>query len=151
MRRTASYSLAVAALALSGCYRYVPGTAADQAAGTEVRLELTADGSQRLSSVIGADVLSLSGRILEVSEGELALAVGRSLRRSGSEQSWTGERVNVPRDAIARTDRRTLDRKRTTLASVAALLGAGLIGAILNSVSTKGNPGGGTTPPPPPA
>jgi len=151
MRRPSHYALALGLLALSGCYRYVPGSAADQAAGAEVRLELTPEGSQRLSSVIGADILSLTGRVVEASENELSMSVGRSMRRSGTEQSWTGERVSIPRDAIARTDRRTLDRKRTTLASVVAVLGAGLIGAILRAVSTDGNPGGGTTPPPPPA
>lgn len=151
MRRSPQLSLAVAALTLSGCYRYVPGTAADQAPGAEVRVELTPDGAQRLATVIGADIVSLTGRVLEVNDREVAMSVGRSLRRAGSEQSWTGERVTIPRDAIARTDRRTLDRKRTTLASLAAVLGAGLIGVILNSVSTNGNPGGGGAPPPPPA
>lgn len=147
MRR--SLSPLVLLLLACGCYRYQPGSPTDWAVGSEVRLKLNAAGAQSLAAEVGQGVDALSGRLIEIGDSQVAVSMGRTYRPSGSEVAWSGERVVVPRAAILGTERRVLDRKRTTLASVAAVLGAGLVGAILKSVSTKGSPGGGTTPPPP--
>lgn len=147
MRR--SLSVVVPLFLACGCYRYQAGSAADLAAGAEVRLRLHETGAQQLAAEIGRDVDALSGRLLEVDDAKVAVSVGRTYRMGGAEVAWSGERVVVPRGAIQTTERRVLDKKRTTLASIAAVVGAGLVGAILKSISTKGSPGSGTTPPPP--
>lgn len=141
MRRSSSLLALAAALTLGGCYRYVPGASADAAAGNEVRLTFTPEGAQQLAPVIGADVRSITGRVLSASDRELAVSVGRSYRSSGVETIWNGENVTIPRDAVAQTDRRTIDRRRSTLAAIGAFLGGVITFSILRSITTGGNPG----------
>lgn len=102
-------------LALGGCYKLVPLGGETPSPETQVVLEFTDVGAERLGGLLGNAVISARGRPLLWSADTIALAMVATTRRTGEEQFWNGERIAIPREAVARVHERRLDRGRSTL------------------------------------
>jgi hypothetical protein len=138
----------------SGCYRYVPAEpTVPPPAGATVRLYLTPQGMTELAPRLGPSTAAVIGRVGEgdSSDGVVTVVVSETRKSDGGATvRWIGEHVTIPTAAIARAERRTLDRRRTVLASVLGALGLGAAFAILASTGGGGRGddagGGGPTP-----
>lgn len=120
--RTFRTALALCALAgAAGCYTTVPLISEPPSADQEIVLEFTDPGAQRLGGLLGRAVVAARGRLLEWNADTVTLAMTVTATAAGSEQIWQGERVAIPREAVARVRKRELDRKRTAIAFVGAV------------------------------
>lgn len=138
---------AVAWLALcAGCYRYVPLPAADAQAftpGSEVRLYLTPEGSARVASALGAPATFLAGRTERADRDSLSVLVNETgADRAVATTRWVGERVMLPIGAVARGERRLLDRRRSLLVGAGVVLAAATGFFALRAVAGGGVEGG---------
>ena len=153
LRGPALRATAIPLLALqlvSACYRYVP-TTGDVAVGGDYRGHLTAEGSQRIASLVGENIERFDGRILTITDTSYLVAMSATQRRSDPRQVvWTGERLVIPRNAVNRFETRELDRKRTMRAAVLYTAGFVVAGVLLFSIKGGSSGGGGEPPPPPP-
>lgn len=150
--------LLLAAAVLPGCYRYaaLPSSVAP-ASGADVRLHLTPEGSSRVASTLGPQTTVVVGR----AEGRTAdggsagagdavsVLVSSTTKAYGGTVRWVGERVTIPVGAIARSEHRVLDRRRTLLAGGGVALAAAAGYALLRA--TGGGGAGDDVGPPGPA
>jgi len=108
---------------------------------------LTQAGSASLAPVLGRGTVAVEGRVAIATDTSYVLAVAATLKpvddgtASTSRTVWAGESVSVPRNAIASTEGRTLDRGRTTTLLTAGAVAAAL--AVKLIVHTLGSGGGG--------
>lgn len=117
--------LGMALLAVAGCYTYEPVTLAPAPApGTELRLSITDRGTLALRDYLGPNVETLNGRLLDADTGEVNLAVRSVVMFNGSEQFWTGDRVRIPRSAVARVELRRFSASRTGFLTALSVAGA---------------------------
>ena len=142
VRAAAAAWLALAA----GCYRYAPLPvlgAAPLAPGTEVRLHLTAEGSARVASALGAPAAVLAGRAERADRDSVSVLVGET-GAAGADVTtrWLGERVTLPLSAVARGERRALDRRRSFLVGAGIALATAAGYAALRAVAGGGAEGG---------
>ena len=145
--------LAMGALALSACYRYVPETAPDPVAGSEYRAYLTTEGAARLRPLLGQDVIRVDGRVLAVSDTAFQVSMGATgVTTDPRPVIWSGEQIWIPRAAVERIERRELDRPRTMRAAALYTAGVMLAGSVWLSISGRASEkgGGGPGPAPPP-
>jgi hypothetical protein len=149
MRSVARASFALVLVA--ACYRYSPATNVTPSNGDIVRLELSAAGMARLSSVLGRDAVAVEGAILAVDDTSYAMSVSATHQRENhSTVSWAGERIVIPRSAVQSMERRSLDKKKTWLVAGLIVLGAFAAKAIVSGFDAfAGGDDGGITPPPP--
>ena len=143
--RTFSRYIAVAGVAFltsSGCYKLVPLTSGEPAPETQVVLEFTDVGAERLGGLLGSAIISARGLPVRWSADTIALSMVSTTRRNGEEQFWNGERIAIPRDAVARVHERRLDRGRSTLfAATGAAVAVGAWAVV------RGSSGGTPRPP----
>ena len=126
---------------LGACYDYVPQVAQQPALGSEVRLTLTDLGSVAAASAVGPRVESIDGRIARISADSVVVAATQTTQRGGAENTWNGERVALPRSAVASIGVRRLSASRTALASAAGV--AVVVGTIVGfHVGGSGNGSG---------
>jgi hypothetical protein len=111
-----------------GCFHYTPSLAAETSAGDIVRLQLTEPGSTRLAAVLGPQAQWLEGRLVTVSDSGYAVSVSAVTRTGDSVIQWAGEPVMIPRDAVAGTERRVVDRGRSFVVVGLAIASAALTG-----------------------
>lgn len=154
MRRLASlFVLASAALPATGCYRYAALPPDAPARDLDVRVSLTAAGTQQVAGEFGPYIRQLNGRLDgEWPSDSLRLRVYATRHESGFRTDFpAGRPIVLPTAAVAGVERRSLDKVRTGLvgAAVATVLVA-LPRYIQNAGSSGGGGGGGTTPPPQP-
>jgi hypothetical protein len=136
--------LVFAALALSGCYEYLPAPSGSPALrGRRVNLTLTDMGSAALASQIGPSNDAIGGTLLADSANSLLLSVVSVRNRSGLEQGWRGEHVAVPFQYVDRLEQRSFSKRKTVLASLATA--AALVAAHRAFAGPGGSnfPGGG--------
>ena len=119
-----------AALMLTGCYQYRsagPVDSVEPAAGRRVTLALTDQGAADLAAELGGGVSSVEGEIIgaDAERFEIAVSATEDQRRITSD--WKGERVSIPRHAIASVRERRFSPGATGLAG--ALVVGGLAGA----------------------
>ncbi|HEX7123556.1 MAG TPA: hypothetical protein VF178_14360 [Gemmatimonadaceae bacterium] len=133
-RRLAGPALVALALpVVSGCYRLTPiDTSASPDEGTEVRIDLTDEGSVRLAPLVGPRIEAIDGRAIGTTDTSMVLAVTEAVTRTGYAVPWNGERLEVPRTAIGRLHARQLDRGRTWLVSGASVAGIILLSQIFD-------------------
>ena len=134
--------LPLAALAAAGCYTYTPAPSADIPPGREIRASLTDAGSVQLGSLIGPRAAAIEGRFAARTDTTITVSVSQVTRFDGSEETWRGERVIVPRSAFAAVQRRQFSRART--AGLTGTLLAAAVLAVRSFGSEEGIPGGGT-------
>lgn len=139
--------LGVAAWLATGCYTYTP-VASMPAPSTELAVELTDRGRVYAAPDIGPAVTRVEGSLLDVTDTGYVLAVRNVMGLSGGRTRWSGERVALRREYVARTFERRFSRSRTTLV-VGGVLAA--VGAFFLSKDLLGFGGGsGSNEPEPP-
>jgi hypothetical protein len=112
---------------LAACYSYQTEGPVDSAApeaGARVVVSLTQQGAVGLASQLGPAIQSVEGNLLESDPGGLALAVWEVEDTRRVRSDWKGERVVIPRDAIAGV------RRRRFSAGATGLLGGLLAGGV---------------------
>jgi len=132
---------------VTGCYVASPITAIPTA-GLTVEAELSQSGTERLTAVVGPNAARLDGLVLGATSDSLTLSVREVRLRDGQVLFLQGTTVRLDRAQFTVLRVRTLDRRRTAIAT-----GLGLVGAILLIDQVRfggggegGGTGGGTTP-----
>ena len=122
--------LTAALAAMSGCYSYRTAGSVDSvepAAGRRVTLRLTDQGSAELVGQLGGAVASVDGEIVGADAKQLQVAVASTEDQRRMTSDWKGEKVSIPRHAIASVRERRFSAGATGLAG--ALVVGGLAGA----------------------
>jgi hypothetical protein len=148
--KRAAVLAAMVAATLTGCYHYVPLDRELADAGSEVRVYLTADGTRELGPRLGMETIAVAGRVESSSATDISMVVAETTRAfGGGTVQWVGEKVSIPRGAVARTERRTLDRQRTITVTAAAFVATvvAVIGIRAARGGAAGDDGSGTPPP----
>lgn len=115
-------ALAVSAAAvLSACYDYVRPPRDAPVPGSEVRVALTDAGSLAVAPSVGPRVETVDGRLTSVGADSVVLGATETTQYDGTESTWRGERVAVPRSAISSMSVRRLNGTKTALIGVAAV------------------------------
>jgi hypothetical protein len=109
---------------LSACYTYRPLSGPTPAPGQRVSAQLTTEGSRDLTGQIGPEVLHVEGNVIEADSSGLDLDVLEIESYRGIRSDWHGERVRLPREAVAGMQQRRLSIGGTGL--MAGALTAGL-------------------------
>ena len=135
-------AVAATATISTACYRYAPIDAPTPGNGTSVRVRLTDEGAVKLGPLVGNRVEYVDGTVAASADTALTLSVTGTTDRMGTEVSWRGERVVLPRPAIAGFERRTLDKRRSYLAGGIA---AGIVAAVGIGFNISGGGGGSST------
>lgn len=140
----------VAALLVAGCYRYVPAPAPPPAPGDEVRLYLTPAGTAGVAATLGPETTVVAGRTEAGTADAVRVLVASTTKAYGAVTPWVGERVTIPIAAIARSEHRVLDRRRSLLAGGAVAVAGAAAYAILRAVRGGGSGAGSDQPVPTP-
>lgn len=137
-----------ALLLTAGCYSYNPLTTPSPEPGTYLAVTLTDMGSDRMARSLGPNAFILRGRYLGDSDQGMLLSVSSVETKRGIAQSWQGETVTVPAEAVASLDVRRLAKGRSIM--LAGLSAGGLVATTvafsLLGGGTAPNPGGGRPP-----
>lgn len=86
---------------VSGCYTYRPLSNAEPDSGSRVSAELTDEGARELSGTIGPAIEHVEGEVLSVDSTTFELSVRQVQGVQGWQTDWSGERVAIPRTAVA--------------------------------------------------
>ena len=114
------------ALALGGCFHYVPVEPTTPPVGNDVRVELTRVGFAELPEIPTYSGPDLTGIIVSAEAGGLLLRVPVPVRVDGMLRDMIDQDVRIPAGSIVQIERRELDRARTYLSvagGVATLAG----------------------------
>lgn len=136
----------------TACYSYArvaPGEAAPIVAQL-VRIRLTSEGATELARYLGPRVVEVEGTLSRADQ-EGALVVGPEWVKlaDGLRQPWSGEGVvTIPLKYTQGMEQRTFDRRKTIIATVAAVVST--VALALLAFGAVGAKGDGTSPPPPP-
>lgn len=142
--------LCAATLSLQiGCYTYQPLRTSLPATGQRIAVVLNDRGRFSLGERLGSAVDKIDGLLVEVDSMSVTLEVFRTTDLRGNSASWTGERVQVPKDAITGYQERQFSKRRTYIlvGSMVAAVVASVLMANLNVFGglSHTDPGGGTT------
>ena len=137
----------------AACYSFVPAPAGvAPKPGEQVKLRLNAGGTTNLAQFLGPRVEYAEGTLSDVrSDGSIVVGVNSVRLLDGIDQFWSGQSmVTFPPGDVAEVQLRTLDRKKTRIASIAAIVGVIAVFAIaLGTGGSHGAPDAGGAPPPP--
>ena len=126
---------------LAGCYQYTAATPDGLAPATPVSVELSARGSENVTTKIGSNVVALQGNVTEASPSSLTIAILAVKRRGETAMStWGGESITLAPGDIAEVKTRQLSRRRTAVASAA--LAAASVGIIVGIAKATGQASG---------
>ena len=134
----------VGVLLLCSCYTYSNEAVSDAALLAPVRVELTEQGSQQITSQVGPRGSMLEGVVAAKSDSALVFEVSALTRFNGVEETWHGEHVTVPTLGVSKIQRRRFSALNTGL-FIAGLVTAGFL---VKTVSDPGNVGRGSGGPP---
>lgn len=95
-------------VALSACYTYRPLATPEPSPGDRVSAQLTSEGSRELAPKIGPEVLHVEGEVVDADSIGLNLQVREIESYRGIRSGWNGERLHVPRQAVAGMQQRKL-------------------------------------------
>ncbi len=133
-----------------GCYAFVPSESSHLVPGRHVALELNDLGRLNLSSRIGADVMQLTGTLVQQSATEYTIKTMKVTYLNGRTADWSGESVTVSQEYVRGVYEEKLSPSKTAaaVAGVVAVVGGVIAGKGLSGSGNTGN--GGKGPPPPP-
>jgi len=94
------------------------------APGQRVSAQLTTEGSRDLTGQIGPEVLHVEGNVIDADSSGMDLNVLEVESYRGFRSDWHGERLRIPREALAGMQQRRLSVGGTGL--MAGALTAGL-------------------------
>lgn len=103
----------VVAAGLIGCASYAPIEAERIAAGEQVRLWLTREGSARLDAILDQGDRAVEGEVLDATADRVLVAVATGVRQQARRHEVLHQRVLISRAAVTRFERREIDRLRT--------------------------------------
>lgn len=131
------------ALVASGCYTYLPTSAADVRPGTPVRMRITGDQARALYEQRLTDDRLLAGTLVERSgDGFLVdTPVGHNDAQRGMRAVL--QRVAVPERDVLEIEQRTLNKARTGAVMAAGMVAAGVVIALQSSGGGDGDDGPG--------
>ncbi|HET7601282.1 MAG TPA: hypothetical protein VFK09_13375 [Gemmatimonadales bacterium] len=126
----------------AACYTYqsVPSPAAEP--GARVVARLSHEGTADLAPTVGPGVRYVEGVVVRADSAALELAVSRTEDDRHLGTDWTGERVELPRAALADV------RTRRISAPATGLLGGLLAGGVVAAVELIGGEGSAAGNPP---
>lgn len=108
--------LCAAALSLQmGCYTYEPLQTGVPATGSRIAVVLNDRGRGLLGDRLGSAIDKVDGLLVEGDGQSVTLEVYRTMDLRGNAASWTGERVQLPRDGITGFQGREFSKRRTFL------------------------------------
>lgn len=108
--------LCAAALSLQmGCYTYQPLQTGVPATGSRIAVVLNDRGRATLGDRLGSAIDKVDGLLVEGDGSEVTLEVYRTIDLRGNAATWTGERVQLPRDGITGYQGRQFSKRRTFL------------------------------------
>lgn len=142
--------LCAGSLALQmGCYSFQPVQTSLPAAGQRIAVVLNDRGRLMVGDRLGSSIDKADGLLVAVDSGGVTLEVYRTFDMRGNPATWTGERVQVPRDGISGYQERQFSKRRTAIlvgvtvgAVAASLLLANL--NVFGSLFSHEDKGGGT-------
>jgi hypothetical protein len=123
------------AVMLVGCYTYRPLATPEPLQGSRVSAQLTGQGSVDMAGQIGPDVLHVEGDVVAVDSSGLELVVHEIESFRGIRSDWQGERVKIPRQAVAGMQERRLSVGGT------GLMGGVIAGSLYAIYRVLGGPG----------
>lgn len=140
--------LCAAALVLQmGCYTYLPLQTGVPATGSRIAVVLNDRGRATLGDRLGSAIDKVDGMLVESDGVNVTLEVYRTRDLRGNAATWTGERVQVPRDGITGYQGRQFSKRRTYLlvGSVVAVVVATAFAVNFDLFSgfTRDDPGSG--------
>lgn len=132
-----------------GCYSYLPLQTSMPATGRRIAVVLNDRGRALVSEKLGSAMDKVDGLLVSAGESSVTLEVYRTTDLRGNEASWTGEKVQLPKDGITGYQERQLSKKRTTLLVAGVVVGITAMMTMANlnifSAFTHDTPSGGTT------
>lgn len=128
MRRSRSLLFLFALMASTACYRSVPIEPGVVTPGREVVLELTPNGSLELAPQLGAQLVSVTGRLGDVTGSRYVVSVRQTNARGGIETLWKGEQANIPKNLVTQVFERRIDKKRSWMVAGLTVVGVVLAG-----------------------
>ena len=114
-RRFVGGLCAAALLLQMGCYTYSPLQTGVPATGSRIAVVLNDRGRSMLGDRLGSAIDKVDGLLVEGDGANVTLEVYRTIDLRGNAASWTGERVQLPRDGITGYQGRQFSRRRTFL------------------------------------
>jgi hypothetical protein len=135
---------------LAGCYYSQPlaGSRPEPASGTRLVIELTDAGRVGMERLVGPEVVSVEGALVERSDSQYVLGVTKVAGLYGAQSRWGGERVAFRTEYVRRMSERRFSPGRTAGAVVGLV--AGVVVAILtNNMAGSGGDSPNDKPVPP--
>jgi hypothetical protein len=130
----------LAAAATGACYTYRPVEGAQPAQGHAIRLDLNAEGTDRLARQLGPRISQLEGRVAAIDADTMRFLVRVARTPDLIESYFKDDTVSLPRTAISSISERRLSAGQTV--AVSGLLVAGAIGAASALSGDDGNNNG---------
>jgi len=129
-------------LSCCACQTYMPVALSPEIASGNVRVTLTSSASAASLGKLGSGVGQLEGRLAALSDSALTMSVSQVNRLSGSEESWDGESVTIPRNDVASVERRRTSVSRSLLLAGAIVGGTFWISQSTGTGTQSGSAGG---------
>jgi hypothetical protein len=142
MTRRSVLALALAAQT-AACYSYVEVPLESIAPGSEVRVGIGSEASDRLRDALAADQRALEGHVSSADAGGLLLDVVAATRQLGFQFERLRQTVRLERSDVRYVELKRLDRQRTYIGLGVGALAAGAI----TFKALSGKTGGDTRPP----
>jgi hypothetical protein len=103
------------------------------APGSNIRAQLTDQGSAGVTSTLGPGVTEIGGLLLERDESVMSVLVAYYVNRRQGEVSGDNAPIRLPLDQIAEVKQKRLSRGRSVLLGAAFVGGALIVGRIVTS------------------
>ena len=118
----------IAALAVcSACYQYTSFQPSNSTVSQAVRIQLTDAGTTRVAALVGPGASYLDGNLAALTDSAYTISLMDLGRRNGTEETWKGEQVTVPRSEVASIELRKASASRSAALTAALIGGAALV------------------------
>jgi len=107
----------------AGCYSLQPALGPAPKSGDQVAFEITDLGRVYLGGAMGPEIGQIEGRLLDSENGEYVLGVTSVRTIRGGVQVWSGERVRIEKQYVARMYEKKFSKGRTLAMGVVAVGG----------------------------
>ena len=106
-------SISAIAVLLASCYSLQPAMGPAPKNGDQVAFDITDLGRVFLGGAMGPEIDQVEGRLLDQENGDYILGVTSVKTLRGGVQVWSGERVRIEKQHVARMYERRFSRGRT--------------------------------------
>ena len=126
-RLIAAFGITAFMVSMTGCYTYPVRPLAEVSPSATVSVEVTDVGRVDLAGPIGAGVARVEGKVVEVSDSVIRLAVTEVTFLSGLSNKWQGQDVTLRPQDVRSVSQRTYSKQRTVLSVVLGVVAAATI------------------------